>query len=123
MSEKRRDSKNHILRTGESQRADGMYMFRYVDANGKSKSIYSWKLVRTDQVPYGKKDKEALRDREKRIQKDIDDNIAPDGDGWTVLNLVKRYTSQKIGVKRTTKAGYQTVINVFKKGSFRKKAD
>lgn len=32
MSEKRRDNKNRILRTGESQRADGKYMYRYVDA-------------------------------------------------------------------------------------------
>ena len=38
MSEKRRDSKNRILRTGESQEADGRYKFRYVDANGKRKS-------------------------------------------------------------------------------------
>ena len=29
MSEKRRDSKNRILRTGESQEADGRYKFRY----------------------------------------------------------------------------------------------
>ena len=35
MSEKRRDSKNRILRTGESQEADGRYKFRYIDANGK----------------------------------------------------------------------------------------
>nr|WP_330413563.1 integrase DNA-binding domain-containing protein [Coprococcus sp. AF21-14LB] len=36
MSEKRRDNKNRILRTGESQRPDGKYMYRYVDANGKT---------------------------------------------------------------------------------------
>ena len=48
MSEKRRDNKNRILRTGESQRSDGKYMFRYVDANGKTQCIYSWKLVKTD---------------------------------------------------------------------------
>ena len=33
MSEKRRDSKNRILRTGQSQEADGRYKFRYIDAN------------------------------------------------------------------------------------------
>ena len=36
MSEKRRDSKNRILRTGESQEADGRYKFRYIDGNGVS---------------------------------------------------------------------------------------
>lgn len=56
MSEKRRDSKNRILRTGESQRSDGKYMYRYVDLNGKTQCIYSWRLVNTDTVPEGKKD-------------------------------------------------------------------
>ena len=45
MSEKRRDSKNRILRTGESQEADGRYKYRYLDANGKRKTVYSWRLV------------------------------------------------------------------------------
>lgn len=56
MSEKRRDNKNRILRTGESQRPDGKYLFRYVDFNGKTQCIYSWRLVNTDPVPAGKKD-------------------------------------------------------------------
>ena len=40
MSEKRRDSKNRILRTGESQEADGRYKYRYIDANGNRKTGY-----------------------------------------------------------------------------------
>ncbi len=55
MSKKRRDKKNRILRTGESQRADGKYMYRYVDFNGKTQCIYSWRLVNTDPIPAGKK--------------------------------------------------------------------
>ena len=39
MSEKRRDSKNRILRTGESQEADGRYKYRYIDAKGKRKTV------------------------------------------------------------------------------------
>ena len=81
MSEKRRDKKNRVLRTGESQRADGKYMYRYVDANGKTKCLYSWKLVRSDSLPEGKKDNGALRDLEKRIIKNLDDDIIPDADG------------------------------------------
>lgn len=118
MSEKRRDNKNRILRTGESQRSDGKYMYRYVDANGKTQCLYSWKLVRTDTVPEGKKDNGALRDLEKKVQRDLDDDIVPDGDGYTVLSLVKKYTSQKTGVKQTTLAGYGTVINVLKADPF-----
>jgi hypothetical protein len=53
--------------------------------------------VRTDTVPEGKKDNGALRDLEKKVQRDIDDDIAPEGDGHTVLSLVKKYISQKTG--------------------------
>lgn len=44
MSGKRRDSKNRILRNGESQRKDGRYAFKYIDATGKQQFVYSWKL-------------------------------------------------------------------------------
>ena len=118
MGEKRRDSKNRILRTGESQRPDGMYMYRYVDANGKTQSIYSWRLVETDAVLYGKKDNGALRERIKKIQRDLDDNMQAEGGGLTVLRLVEKYINQKRGVKPTTKAGYGTVINLLKEDSF-----
>ena len=118
MGEKRRDNKNRILRTGESQRSDGKYMYRYVDGNGKTQCIYSWRLVSTDPIPYGKKDKGALRDKEKLIQRDLDDNIASEGGGYTVLSLTKKYISTKTGVKKTTKAGYKTVLNLLEKESF-----
>ena len=118
MSEKRRDCKNRILRTGESQLKDGRYMYRYIDFNGKTKYLYSWRLVRTDSIPSGKRDKRALRDQEKLVQRDVDDNIIPDGAGLTVLNLVKKYIGQKTGVKRTTVAGYNTVINLLAKDPF-----
>lgn len=118
MSEKRRDSKNRILRTGESQLKDGRYMYRYIDFNGKTKYLYSWRLVRTDSTPLGKRDKGALRDQEKLVQRDLDDNIIPDGAGLTVLNLVKKYIGQKTGVKHTTVAGYNTVINLLVKDPF-----
>ena len=35
LKEKRRDSKGRILHTGESQRTDGKYLYKYVDATGK----------------------------------------------------------------------------------------
>lgn len=118
MSEKRRDSKNRILRTGESQRSDGKYMFRYVDGNGKTQCIYSWRLVSTGSIPYGKKDKGALRDKEKQIQRDLDDNIASEVGGYTVLSLAQKYISLKTGAKNTTKARYKTVLNLLEKEPF-----
>lgn len=40
MSEKRRDNKGRILRTGESQRTDGRYMYKYVNRAGETKVVY-----------------------------------------------------------------------------------
>lgn len=40
-SEKRRDNKNRILRTGESQRKDGRYAYKYIDTFGKPQFVYS----------------------------------------------------------------------------------
>ncbi len=75
MSAKRKDSKGRNLRNGEVQRPDGMYMFRYTDQDGKRRAIYSWKLVSTDNAPEGKRYKAALRDMEKEVLRDIEDDI------------------------------------------------
>ena len=56
MSEKRRDNKNRILRTGESQRKDGRYAYKYTDTFGKAQFVYAWKLVPTDKTPAGKRE-------------------------------------------------------------------
>ena len=40
MSEKRKDNKGRILRTGESQRKDLTYQFRYTDVTGKRRTVY-----------------------------------------------------------------------------------
>lgn len=49
MSEKRRDNKGRILKTGESQRKDGRYLYKYIDSFGEPQFVYSWKLVATDE--------------------------------------------------------------------------
>lgn len=59
-----------------------------------------------------------MRDKEKLIQKDLDDNILPEVAGLTVLNLTKKYIGQKTGVKHTTRAGYSTVINLLNRDPF-----
>ena len=63
MSEKRRDNKNRILQTGESQRDDGRYAYKYIDSYGKPQFVYSWKLVPTDKIPTGKRDDLSLREK------------------------------------------------------------
>lgn len=121
MSEKRRDNKGRVLRNGESQRKDGRFMYKYTDNAGNIKYVYSWKLVKTDTVPKGVKDDLSLREKEKLIHRDLEDDISPCGGEMTVLDLVKKYVSQKTGVKHNTKANYSFVINIIKKEDFGKK--
>ena len=45
MKEQRRDNKGRVLHTGESQRADGRYLYKYTERFGKPQSVYSWKLT------------------------------------------------------------------------------
>lgn len=112
MSEKRRDSRNRVLRTGESQRKDGRYLYKYVDADGKPQSVYLWKLVATDKVPTGKRDCIALRDKEREIQKSLADGISTAGRKMTVCELYDKYTTLKGNVKRSTIENRQFVAKV-----------
>ena len=38
---KRKDNKGRILKKGESQRKDGVYMYRWTDVNSERKTIYA----------------------------------------------------------------------------------
>ena len=118
MSEKRRDNKGRILRNGECQRKDGLYQYDYVDLNGKPKCLYSWKLEPTDSLPNGKRKCKSLREKEREVQRNIDDGITPYGGQLTVLELVKKYILQKTGVRASTRAGYKTVVNILEKEDF-----
>ena len=117
MSEKRRDSRNRILRNGESQRPDGRYTFKYVDSLGKAKYVYSWRLDKNDRTPPGKKRELSLREKEKQIEADLFDQIVPQGGGMTVLELARKYISLKT-VRHNTEANYNFVIHILEKEYF-----
>ena len=120
MSE-RRDNKKRKLWTGESQDKDGRYVYKYTDAFGKRKALYSWRLTEADATPKGKRKDLSLREKEKLLQKEVSDGIVPDGGNMTVLELVKRYVSQKRGVRHNTEANYKFVINIIAKEPFGQK--
>ena len=102
MSEKRKDNKGRILRTGESQRKDLIYQYRYTDIREKRQTIYS-------------SDLKELREKEKTIQKQLDDGIDYAAGKITVIALLERYISLKQGVRYNTKVGYNFVLNLVKK--------
>lgn len=114
MSEKRRDNKNRILQTGESQRKDGRYCYKYVDNCGKTQFLYSWKLVSTDRAPKGKRDDLSLREKEKELQRDIDDGIDASGKKMTVCELYEKYTRVRGNVKPKTVDARNSLIRKLK---------
>lgn len=118
ISTKRKDKKGRILRDGECQRKDGQYQYSYTDLDGKRKCVYSWRLEPTDAHPTDKKKSLSLREKEREILRDIEDNIDTDGRKRTVLEQVERYVSLKTGVRESTRTGYKTVINLLKKDEF-----
>ena len=105
MAERRKDSKNRVLRSGESQRKDGTYMYRYTDVRGKRVCVYARTL-------------EDLRVKEQTIQKELNGGIDYAAGEIIVLDLLKRYIATKTGVRYNTKVGYQFVLNLVSKESF-----
>lgn len=118
MSEKRRDNRNRILHSGESQRQDGRYAYKYKDLNGETKFVYSWRLDKNDRAPAGKAREPSLREKERQIQQDLFNQIVPNGGNLTVLELVKNYLSLKINVRHNTRANYNFVVNIMQKEPF-----
>ena len=111
--EVRRDNKERILRTGDSQRPDGRYMYK----NSKlgTKPIYSWKLVPTDKVPKNKRPDLSLREKIAELEKDLNDGIDPAGKKMTVCQLYKKQNSLRKNVKRNTIKGRKQFMNLLKK--------
>lgn len=105
MSEKRKDNKGRILRTGESQRKDLTYQYRYTDVTGTRRTVYA-------------SDLQELRKKEDVIQKEVEDGINYCEGNITVIELIERYTSLKQGVRHATKVGYNFVLNLAKKEDF-----
>lgn len=105
MSKKRKDNKGRLLKTGESQRKDLIYQYRYTDFRGKRQTIYAADL-------------QELRKKEKEIQKQVDDGLDYTAGQITVIELLEKYISLKQGVRYNTKVGYQFVLDLVKKEEF-----
>lgn len=91
----RKDNKGRNLRTGESQRSDGRYMYRYKDEiTGKRITIYDMDLA-------------SLREQEKKVNKDMDDQLITDTSvkKLTVNGLFERYIATT-NIRERTKKNY-----------------
>ena len=105
MSKKRKDNKGRVLKSGETQRKDLIYQYRYTDLKGKRHTVYS-------------SDLHELRQKEAEIQKMLNDGIDYAAGQITVVELLERYIGLKQGVRYNTKVGYQFVLNLVKREDF-----
>lgn len=93
MAKARKDNKGRNLRPGETQRADGSYMYVY-KLGTKKKYIYDSDLA-------------DLRKKEGTINKDKDDGIRTQEAAKITLNdMFKVYMGTKIKLKASTRANY-----------------
>lgn len=105
MAEKRKDHRGRVLKTGESQRKDLIYQYRYTDVWGIRRTVYS-------------SDLKELREKEAKIQSDRYNGVDYSGGGITVLELYNRYVSTKRGVRYSTKRDYDIYRSILKKEDF-----
>ena len=105
MAGKRKDRNGRVLKTGENQRKNGTYDYRYTDSHRKVRCIYAKTL-------------EDLRKKEAAIQRDLADGIDYAAGEISVADLVDRYMSLKRDIGHNTKRAYGTVINRIKESEF-----
>ena len=110
----RRDTKNRLLGKGEYQKSDGRYMYRYVDSKGNSRFVYSWTLTQTDRPPKGKHSEKCLRELEKEIAKDLQDEIDSFKAKKMTLNaFYEDYIEQKQELKTSTRTNYKYIYKKY----------
>lgn len=108
MAKDRRDTKNRLLWNGEYQKSDGRYEYRYTDSKGVNRSVYSWTLTQTDKPPKGKKSEMCLREMERQIERDREDEIDTYTAQRTTLNtFFDNYIANKQELKDSTRVNYK----------------
>ena len=103
--QRRKDSKNRVLKEGEYQRANGSYEFKWRDSLGKRHSIYAKTL-------------DKLRDKEKEVTKDILDGIQIGKKNITLNDLYYRWLELKRGLKDNTLQNYKYMYEQFVEPDF-----
>ncbi|MBA2214169.1 tyrosine-type recombinase/integrase [Sellimonas intestinalis] len=102
MAKKRYDSKHRLLRTGESERTDGYYVYRWTGRNGQRHSITASTL-------------EELREKEDKKAKDKQDGIRTEAKNVTVNDIYDLWREMKRGIKDNTFRNYCYMYEQFVK--------
>lgn len=102
------DSKHIRLRTGESEKDNGTYVYRWTDKVGKRHAVYAPTLA-------------DLREQEEQIIVDRHDGIKTNVKNITVNDLFDLWVQVKRGVKDSTMKNYIYMYEMFVKPTFGKK--
>ena len=102
------DSRHVRLKTGETEKSNGGYEYRWTSADGKRHSIYAPTL-------------EQLREMEEQIIVDKHDGIKADVKALTVNDCFKLWKELKRGVKDSTFQNYVYMYEMFVMPTFGKK--
>ncbi len=100
--ERRRDSKNRVLKTGEYQRANGTYEYRWTDKIGRRHAVYAPSLTE-------------LRDKEEEIVKSSIEGKRVDANKLTVDDVYQMWCDLKRGLKENTFSNYRYMYEMFVK--------
>ena len=106
MADAKKDNRGRRLYKNEDQLSNGRYRYRYTDPNGERKDVYSWKLIPSDKIPPGKREDISLREKIKKIQKDLEDGIRTYDGTKPVNELIARYIDIKNNLSNSTKNNY-----------------
>lgn len=100
MSKRRYDSKRRVLKSGERERPDGYYVYRWTDRLGKRHSITTKTL-------------EELRQKESGILKNNLDGIRSEAANTTINDIFDLWCNMKRGLRDNTFQNYQYMYNMF----------
>lgn len=96
-AKKRTDNRGRLLRNGEMQRKeDNRYLYRYTDLSGKKRTVYALTLVE-------------LREKEKQIERDLQDGIDSGKGDMTLNQLFYAYMETKSDLRESTRCNYLAV--------------
>lgn len=102
MAASRKDSKGRVLKTGESERKNGLYQYRYTESSGQRKTIYANNL-------------NDLRKKEAEIMKLTQLGVSYFEGSMTIKDLLQRYLSLKCNLRTNTVRGYEITIKTIQR--------
>lgn len=102
MTQRRKDSKGRVLKTGESERKDGSYDYRWRDNKGKRHSVYAPTL-------------EELREKEADILFDLRKGIRSEARMLLLNDIFYTWKELKRGLKNNTFQNYVYMYEMFVK--------